>query len=98
MTRAHEKLICGFIKDALEWRHWLNCAAHDPDLTPEDREACLALRPFSNLCWRFAHVLRRHVWKAWEEQRREERRRKRAAKQRRQAKRDAQQKARKRTR
>lgn len=98
MTRAQEKRDCAFIASALEVRHLLNCVPHDSDLTPEDREECLAWRPLSDACVRFAHVLRRHVWKAWEEQRREERRRKRAAKQRRQAKRDAQQKARKRTR
>ncbi|MBX3307720.1 MAG: hypothetical protein KF751_16875 [Nitrospira sp.] len=98
MTRAQEKQICEFIHDALEFRHLLNCVPHDPDLTPADREECLAYRTFSNLCWRLSHVLRRQVWKAWNAQRKEERRRKRAAQHRRQAKRDAQQMARQQTR
>ncbi len=98
MTRAHEKRICGLIKAALELRHLLNCVPHDSDLTPEDREECLAWRPLADACMPFVYALRRKIWKAWDEQRKEERRRKRAAKQRRQAKRDAQKKAPKRTR
>lgn len=98
MTRAQEKRTCAFINAALELRHLLNCVPHDSDLTPEDREECLAWRPLSDAGVRFAYTLRRKVWKAWDEQRREAPKRKRAAKQRRRAKRDAQKKAPKRTR
>lgn len=98
MTRAHEKELCAFIAAALEVRHLLNCVPHDTDLTPEDREECLAYKPLADACMPFVYALRRKVWKAWEEQRREAPKRKRAAKQRRQAKRDAQKKAPKRTR
>lgn len=93
MTRAHEKELCAFIAAALELRHLLNCVPHDSDLTPEDREECLAWRPLSDAGMPLVYALRRKVWKAWEQQRKEERTRKRAAKQRRQAKRDAQKKA-----
>jgi hypothetical protein len=98
MTRAHEKELCAFIAAALEVRHLLNCVPHDTDLTPEDREECLAYKPLADACMPFVYALRRKVWKEWERQRKEERKRKRAAKQRRQAKRDAQKKAPKRTR
>ncbi|MBS0165511.1 MAG: hypothetical protein JSR29_05500 [Nitrospira sp.] len=83
MTRREEQEIKAFIADALMLRHLLNCVPHDPDLTAIEKEECLAYRSFSNLCWRFAHVLRRQVWKAWDEQRKEERKRKRAAENRR---------------
>jgi hypothetical protein len=100
MTRAHEKLICGFVKDAFELRHLLNCVPHDPDLTPGDREECLAYKPLSDACMRLADTLRRKVWREWDRQRQEERKRKRAALKRRQEKRnrDAQKRNREQTR
>ena len=97
MTRAHEKELCAFITEALELRHLLNCAAHS-DMPPEDWEECLAYKTLSDLCMRFAYVLRRKVWKAWEEQRQEERKRKRAALKRRQEKRKQREEERKRER
>jgi hypothetical protein len=98
MTKREEQEIKAFIASALEVRHLLNCVPHDTDLTPEDREECLAYKPLADACMPFVYALRRKVWKEWERQRKEERKRKRAAKQRRQAKRDAQKKAPKRTR
>lgn len=93
MTKTEEKHYRDFITHALALRHLLNCVPHDSDLTPEDREECLAWRPLSDAGMPLVYALRRKVWKAWEQQRKEERTRKRAAKQRRQAKRDAQKKA-----
>lgn len=84
MTKGTEQQLKVFIKDALELQHLLNCAAHDPDLTPGDREECLGLRSFSDACVRLAHTLRRMIWREWKRQRQEEQQRKRAAQKRRQ--------------
>lgn len=98
MTRAHEKELCAFIAAALEVRHLLNCVPHDTDLTPEDREECLAYKPLADACMPFVYALRRKVWKEWERQRKEERKRKRAALKRRQEKRKQREEERKRER
>jgi len=84
MTRAQERTYRAFIKDALEWRHWLNCVERNEDLTREDRGELLSLRPLSDACVRFAYMLRRTIWREWAQQRKEERKRKRAAEKRKQ--------------
>lgn len=84
MTKGTEQQLKRFIRDALEYRSMLNSVPHDPDLTPEEREELLALKPFSDACVGLAHTLRRMIWKAWAEQRKEEQKRKRAAQKRRQ--------------
>ncbi len=84
MTKGTEQQLKAFIKDALEFRSLLNSVPYDSDLTPEDREELLALKPFSDLCVGFAYTLRRVIWKEWDRQRQEEQKRKRAAQKRRQ--------------
>ncbi len=84
MTKGTEQHVKDFITTALELRHLLNCVPYDDELTPEEAEECLALRPLSDACVGFAYTLRRMIWREWSKQRKEEQKRKRAAAKRRQ--------------
>lgn len=63
MTKTTAKHIRAFVDEARLFAHLLNCVPYDDELSPEEREDLLGLRPFSNAVLRFANSLNRKLKK-----------------------------------
>lgn len=61
MTKTTAKHIRAFVDEARMFAHLLNCVPYDDELSLEERQDLLGLRPFSNAVLRLANRLRRQL-------------------------------------